>query len=125
MVSFYYRSWAIAALGSGAFAAAATYPNGTTSSVCADWCWKTITETLTYAEPTTVTETLTKTIGSPGYGDSSAQTVTSWRTSTVTAPGESSNQTLTSWQTSTVVSTEEDKTTEKTTETAYQNSTVT
>lgn len=70
-------------------------------------------------------ETLTKTVGSPGYGDSSAYTVTSWRTATVTEPGESSNQTLTSWQTSTVVSTEEDKTTEKTTETAYQNSTVT
>lgn len=124
MVSFH-GLWAIAALISGASAAAATYPNGTTSSVCADWCWKTITETLTYAEPTTVYETLTETIGTPGHWDSSALTVTSWRTATVTAPGESSNQTLTSWQTSTVVSTEEDKTTEKTTETAYQNSTVT
>ena len=120
MVSFY-RPWAIAALGSGAFAAAASYPNGTTSSVCADWCWKTITETLTYAEPTTVYETLTKTVGEPGYGVSSVDTVTSWRTETVTAPGESSNHTLTS----TVISTEEDKTTEKTTETAYQNATVT
>lgn len=124
MVSFY-GPWAIAALGSGAFAAAATYPNGTTSSICADWCWKTITETLTYAEPTTVYETVTETTGAPVYGDSSAYIVTSWRTTTVTESGESSNQTLTSWQTSTVISTEEDKTTEKTTETAYQNATVT
>lgn len=69
--------------------------------------------------------TLTETVSAPGYGVSSADIVTSWRTTTVTAPGESSNQTLTSWQTSTVVSTEEDKITEKTTETAYQNSTIT
>lgn len=66
-------------------------------------------------------KTVTETSGAPGYGVSSVDTVTSWRTTTVTAPGESSNQTLTS----TVVSTEKDKTTEKTTETAYQNSTVT
>lgn len=124
MVSFY-GPWAFAALGSRALAAAATYPNGTTSSICADWCWKTITETLTYAEPTTVYETVTETAGGPVYGDPSASIVTSWRTTTVTAPGESSNHTLTSWQTSTVVSTEEDKTTEKTTETAYQNATIT
>ncbi|POS70269.1 glycoprotein X [Diaporthe helianthi] len=122
MVSFY-GPWVFAALGSGALAAAATYPNGTTSSICADWCWKTITETLTYAEPTTVYETVTETTGGPSYGSTSI--VTSWRTTTVTAPGESSNHTLTSWQTSTVVSTEEKKTTEKTTETAYQNSTIT
>lgn len=120
MVSFY-RLWAVAALGSGVSAAAATYPNGTTSSVCADWCWKTVTATVGYAEPTTVYKTVTEIVSASGYGD----TVTSWRTATVTASGESSNQTLTEYKTSTVVSTEEDKTTEKTTETAYQNSTIT